>query len=941
MAVAAGVRLGPYEILAPLGAGGMGEVYAARDTRLAREVAVKVLPASFAHDADRLRRFEQEARATSALNHPNILTVHDIGTASPELGGAPYIVAELLEGEELRAALKRGAIELPRALDYAQQIASGLAAAHAKNIVHRDLKPENLFVTTDGFVKILDFGLAKLRPPEVVPDSEAPTQRKVTDPGTVMGTANYMSPEQARGQEVDARSDIFSLGVVLHEMIAGCATFTGVNALDVIGAILNQEPAPLRQHSPDTPAELQRIVSKSLRKDREQRYQHVKDLLIDLKDLKQELEFEAKLKGAQAFGVPPSGGILRASTQPPEGGTTNAQPAEAATNEVAAAARTTSSAEIILGEIKRHKRGAAIALAVLVLAITGLAFGLYKLLSTDSGKKATSFQAMKLTRLTAHGQAVAAAVSPDGKYVVYAKQESAGQSLWLRQVAVNNSDVQIAPTKETEYNSFTYSPDGNFIYYVEGRSGVNSATLYRMSALGRNPTKLFTDRGSLRIAISPDGQRLAFTRTHPSRANELIVTNLEGKDERVLAVGDVKRDLFNPIAWSPDGKSIAVGLAVREGPRYETVIAVNVESGKQQPMTTERWASIGQIHWLHDGSGLVILASEPNITSESTLTSFRQLWHLSLPDGSARRLTNDLNSYDSLSLTADASNLVMLQKEDSLSLWVAPNGDASRAKQLPRTAKDDGERGLAWTPDGKIVYASTVSGSNVLWLTDANGGGHKQLNPGNGWQPALSADGAHVAFISTRSGHNDIWLMEVSGGGLKQFTADTNTSNPSFTSDGKWLVFAYRLANKISIWKKPLDGGEPVQLTDQYSHYPNLSPDGKLIAYIAPPELMRGNLAVMPIEGGTTLKSFELPPTIYLLAGLRWSPDGRAITYVCISGGVSNIWGQPLAGGAPKQLTDFKTEQIRAFAWSRDGQLAVSRGVVNSDVVLITDFKQQ
>src|SRR5262245_4977392 len=313
-----------YRILSKLGAGGMGEVYRALDERLDREVAIKILPAEFAKDAARLRRFEQEARATSALNHSNILTVYDIGSHKD----LPYIVEELLEGEELRAALKRGAIPLLRSLDYAQQIAEGLAAAHAKGIVHRDLKPENLFLTTDGRVKILDFGLAKLRPPAPLTDFEAPTQRKVTDPGTVMGTASYMSPEQARGQDVDARSDIFSLGLVLYEMLSGHAPFAGVNAIDVMGAILNQEPAPLRQFAPDAPAELQRIVTKALRKDRDDRYQRVKDLLLDLKDLMQELEFEAKLKGAKQFVVPTAVGVAT----PLAGGTTNAQPAEAATN---------------------------------------------------------------------------------------------------------------------------------------------------------------------------------------------------------------------------------------------------------------------------------------------------------------------------------------------------------------------------------------------------------------------------------------------------------------------------------------------------------------------------------------------------------------------------------------------------------------------------------
>ena len=323
-----GQSISHYLIISLVGKGGMGEVYRARDTRLDREVAVKVLPVEFSRDPDRLRRFGQEARATSALNHPNILTIYDIGSHE----GAPYIIAELLEGEELRAVLKRGAIPLSRAMDYAQQIATGLAAAHSRGIIHRDLKPENFFVTTDSFVKVLDFGLAKLRPPEAVPDSKAPIQRNATVPGAVMGTPTYMSPEQARGQEVDARSDIFSLGVVLYEMLAGRAPFGGVNALDVIGAILNQEPAPLRQHAPGTPRELENIVSRALRKDREERYQHVKDLLIDLKNLKQELEFEAKLKGGQAFVTPLLSKSVQTSETPPEGGTTNVQSAEASTS---------------------------------------------------------------------------------------------------------------------------------------------------------------------------------------------------------------------------------------------------------------------------------------------------------------------------------------------------------------------------------------------------------------------------------------------------------------------------------------------------------------------------------------------------------------------------------------------------------------------------------
>ncbi len=269
MTIAVGAQFDHYEILAPLGAGGMGEVWRARDTRLNREVALKFLPAEFAKDADRLRRFEQEAHATSALNHPNILTVHDIGSASPEMGGAPFIVAELLAGAELRAHLKDGALSPRQTLDYAQQITAGLAAAHAKGIVHRDLKPENLFVTTDGRVKILDFGLAKLKAPRRAPiDSEAPTQKQITDPGTVLGTVGYMAPEQVRGQEADSRADIFAFGLILYEMLAGRRAFTGASTADVLSAILKEEPPELSATNAQISPQLEQIVRRCLENSR-------------------------------------------------------------------------------------------------------------------------------------------------------------------------------------------------------------------------------------------------------------------------------------------------------------------------------------------------------------------------------------------------------------------------------------------------------------------------------------------------------------------------------------------------------------------------------------------------------------------------------------------------------------------------------------------------
>jgi eukaryotic-like serine/threonine-protein kinase len=363
--------LSHYRIISRLGAGGMGEVFLAEDTHLGRRVAVKVLPAVFTGDAERLRRFEQEAKAASALNHPNIITIHEIG----HVGGEHFIVTEYIAGRTLRERL-HDAMKLTEALDIAAQAAGALAAAHEAGIVHRDIKPENLMLRPDGYVKVLDFGLAKLveqRPAEV--NSLAPTVAKLdTEPGVLLGTVQYMSPEQARGLQVDSRSDIFSLGVVLYEMVAGRRPFDGATKMDVILAIVDREPPPLAERVPDAPEELERIVSQALRKDRAARYQDIKDLLRDLKDLKQELEFRAKLARAA-----PSDAGVQASIQGPASG--GVRQTEIETARLAAVptgqesvARTASNAEHVAGEIRRHKRGVIVALLLLAVAAAAAYF---------------------------------------------------------------------------------------------------------------------------------------------------------------------------------------------------------------------------------------------------------------------------------------------------------------------------------------------------------------------------------------------------------------------------------------------------------------------------------------------------------------------------------------------------------------------------------------
>src|SRR5262245_36185766 len=370
----AGSQIGAYQLLEPLGRGGMGEVHLALDKRLGRKVAIKLLPAEFTTDEGRVRRFSQEARAASALNHPNIITIHEIGETATEIGSLRYIVTEYVEGETLRQRIERAPqqrIEPPEAIDIALQIASALSAAHEAGITHRDIKPDNVMARRDGIVKVLDFGLAKLTEPAAPTiDTQAPTLHRVTstESGVVMGTPRYMSPEQARGEKLDARTDIFSLGVTLYEMIAGRAPFAGATPSEVIAAILRDAPPPLSEYAPDAPLELEQTIGRTLRKDREERYQNIRDLLNDLKDIKQGLEFEARLERAkEEAGLPEVGEGPREALVCSQSTLETAQVAAAKTGEDSAP-HAKSTAEILISEVKRKKRGVAIALAMLLVA---------------------------------------------------------------------------------------------------------------------------------------------------------------------------------------------------------------------------------------------------------------------------------------------------------------------------------------------------------------------------------------------------------------------------------------------------------------------------------------------------------------------------------------------------------------------------------------------
>jgi serine/threonine protein kinase/Tol biopolymer transport system component len=931
MTLEAGTRVGKYEIQSLIGEGGMGRVYRALDTELGRPVALKFLPEEITADPKRMRRFEQEARAVSALNHPNIITVHDIGQTAD---GRRFFATELVEGATLREHTQARGLKLAEVLDIVAQVAGALVEAHGRGIVHRDVKPENVMVRRDRIVKVLDFGLAKLTGnPAGGVDTEAATRALVaTDAGAVMGTVSYMSPEQSRGEEVDARTDVWSLGVVLYEMLAGHLPFRGKSANHTLVAIQDEEPPPLSAHLPEVPDLLQEVVSDALAKDRDARLT-ARQMLAKLQRLKRRLDSGAHLDHSVAPNISSASGELsgRTTSSPPPGAT-----ASGAHPTLAAAAETQTTSAGVRAKALGGRR-AWLAVALGGVALVGVGFAAYRFVWRSQTAQPDARAAMKIKTLTDTGKASEAVISPDGRLVAYVFSEGARQSIHIRQV-VEPSDKEIVPPAPDQfYRGLAFSPDGNYLHYISGAGGALVKDLYRVPLLGGATRRLNHDVDSA-LTFSPDGRQFAFMRRDgKTKETAIIISEVSGEGERQLALRRPPEE-YRRLAWSPDGQTIAYMLYGEDKDGYYTHVGeARVSDGQETVISAARWRFIGGLAWLPDRSALIVAARD----RASPPGTPAQIWQLAYPGGEARQLTNDSNQFDSLSLTGDGKALVATRSEVRSNVWVAPAGDYTRARQITN-GRENGDGGCAWTPDGRIVYTSWASGYGDIWVMNADGSTPRQLTFGTAVNsfPFVSPDGRYIVFETNRGVGWGVWRMNADGGGLKELVRNAGQfSFPQVSPDGQWVFYAaLDPSGKRLMWRVPIDGGAPEQLTQKDASLATLSPDGKLMFYYyrENPDAS-SKIEIVPATGGAPVQVIDSPKDTH---DAGWSPDGRALVVVKDTDNVSNLWTLPLDGGKPRQLTDWKTDKIFGFVWSRDGrQLAVARGDTFSDVVLISDFK--
>lgn len=814
MPLNAGSQIGPYEIVGMLGAGGMGEVYRARDPRLNREAAIKVLPQQFSDDGDRLRRFEQEARAAGMLSHPNILTIHDIGRTD----GMVYVVSELLEGETLRERLQTGSIPARKAVEYALQIARGLSAAHDKGIAHRDLKPENIFLTRDGRVKILDFGLAKLSDEAVAPVAERSalqTMDQGTQPGIVLGTMGYMAPEQVRGLGADHRSDIFAFGAILYEMLTGNRAFHGKSTADTISAILKEDPPELSAIARDVPPSLEHVIRHCLEKNPEERFQSARDLAFDLEMLS---------------------GISSASSQ-----------------------------QLPVAMEEKRKIPWKIVVPVLMLAAILLAFLAGRKTAGTAAEKAVASAPLetRFERLTdLQGQEYWPGIAPDGKSFVYVREVKGKLHIFLSRVG-GQKPIDLTEDSDVDNTHPTFSPDGQQIAF---RSERNGGGIFLMGATGESVKRL-SNLGS-NPSWSPDGKEVVCATEGVGdplgrgTTSQLWAFQVSSGEKRLITKGDAVQP-----SWSPHGQRIAYwGLRGAGGQRDIWTIDAK---GKEQPVSvTDDRATDWNPFWSPDGNYLYFVSDRGGTMN---------LWRVSIDEtsGEVRTQPESITTpsvwSDGFSISSNGSIVFSALDQRSLFQKVQFNAEQLIFQGELQTVFTSGDT-LAFlriSPDGKFLTYGSWWPQGDISILPSDGSDRRKLtdDPQKDRYPNWTPDGKDIIFMSDRSGRYEFWMIHPDGSGLRKVTETTDSNwRPVFSPDGHYLSSFNGEATVLFDTSKPMPWKNPTvlpPLPDELAFSAAVwSADGKTLIgpAIAPDDSLHKMLVLYSLEQ----KQYEEIPLPYV-----------------------------------------------------------------------------
>lgn len=813
-------QLGPYTTLSQIGSGGMGEVYRAKDPRLGRDVAIKVLPQQFAAHPERMKRFEQEARAASALNHPAIITIYDIGTVD----SIPYIAMEFVDGKNLHQLINFGRLSLKKIISIASQFADGLAKAHEAGIVHRDLKPENLMVNGDGYLKILDFGLAKLSYAAGPDSSEMQTQ---TSAGVVMGTAAYMSPEQAAGRQVDFRSDQFSAGSILYEMVTGKQAFRKDTTAETMTAVIREDPEAVSSVDPAIPGPLRWIIQRCMAKDPEERYASTRDLARDLQNLRDHFS-EISITSEAPRSVR-SGKISRSV--------------------------------FLLSTI-----------AVAMLFVAAAVFWIGR----SPVQKPVVFRA-----LTYSGSDSSPAVAPNGEFVAFRSDRDGVPRIWLKQLKSGN---EIALTEGPD-DFPRFSPDGSFLLFIRTEGQI--ASLYRVPVLGGDVRKVAEDVRS--ADWSPDGKQLVFIRWESVQGildSHFLTVNPDGSVIQELAV--IRQKQLHSPRWSPDGRFVVATVLVQGNYGSRDAIAmIDVQTKKTKWIlsafspTAAVWSgNKNQIAYFVPETGVALfqLRGDSTLFLQDVETGKREAVFWAQSAGEIMDIAGKGGIVmHSASLRENLREVFLDGKKNALTTsWLTRGNSCNRQP--------------AYSPDGRsILFSSNMTGNLDLWEVSVESRGLRRITEDatEDWDPAFSPDGKHILWSSNRKGHFEIWMANADGSGSRQVTTDgVDAENPGMTRDGKWIVYnSYNPDIKIrGIWKIRPDGTGAIRIASGLTQWPEISPDGRYASYGFYKQSFNDTLTyerVVEIATGNAVP-FEIEVSNRDRVGgrMRWIPDGKSILFI-------------------------------------------------------------